>query len=196
MNIKDKMNQIPFGSSIFQIVNFTANQESDERSYRHILLQLDSKNKAMKECYFRRKRIEIDLKEIEEKLLKATGFEKERLEIDQEEKEFSLNEEIKLIEDCIVEIKAYEYLLSKMPEFTREDFENSEYNYWEKRLINQANMEINTSGNISLGVMESLRKIGCNLKRDENGSILVLKSTQLKDNNKITKSILEYREEK
>ena len=47
MNINEKMKEVPFGNSAFQIIHFTAKHETPERSYRSILLQLDSKNKEV-----------------------------------------------------------------------------------------------------------------------------------------------------
>jgi hypothetical protein len=174
MTIEEKMKQVPFGNSTFQILNFTAKQESPERIYRNVLLQLDAKNKAMKECYFRRKKREIDIKEIDEKLLTATGFEKERLLISKEEAEFYLNDEIKLIEDCIIEIKTYEKIIEDLPEFTREDFESSENIYWKKRLLKQAKFEIQSSNTISFGVIESLNKLGLDVTRNHQGQLTVM----------------------
>jgi len=175
MDIKEKVRQVPFGNSVFQIQHFIADQETPERKYRNVLLQWDSKMKAMKECQFRRKRKEIDIAEIEYKLEKGqlSEFDRKRLEIDLEEAEYGLEEEIKLIEDCIIEIKTYEDIISNLPEFTRAEFEKSERQYWKMRLIGDAEREIASTGVIGIGTLASLEKIGCPMGRrlikDESG---------------------------
>lgn len=161
MNIEEKMKQVPFGSSAFQIQHFVANQETPERTYRNVLLQLDSKRKAMKECYFRRKRKEIDIREINEQLSTAEGYDKERLLINLEEAEYQQEQEIKLIEDCVIEIKIYESILSELPNFSREEFEKSERDYWKKRLVSMAEKELLSTGTVGVGTLDSLEKIGC-----------------------------------
>lgn len=179
MDIKEKMRQVPFGNSAFQIMKFTTNHESPERSYRNILIQLDSKLNAMSECKFRRKRREIDIAENEEKLKTATGFDKERILVNMEEAQYYLEKEIKLIEDCMIEIKIYEKLLEDLPDYTREDFENSEYEYWKIRLLKDAKREILSNHTISAGVLESLEKIGCTIDRNEEGKFILIENKEL-----------------
>ena len=171
---KDQLNSAPFGNSVFQIQQFIANQETPERSRRHVLLQLDQKQKAMNECKFRRQRREIDILEINEKLKSATEFEKMRLLVDKAEAEYYLDAEIKLIEDCVIEIKAYEKILETLPEFTREEFEQGELNYWRIRLIKSADRELMSKGTIGEGNIQALEQVGViGVQRDQQGKLLV-----------------------
>lgn len=174
MDIKNRMQEIPFGNSVFQIAQFILNQESPERAYRAALINYDAKMKALKESEFRRKRKDIDLREIDEKLLKAEGFDKERLLIDKEEAEYGLNEELKLIHDCEVEIEAYKKVIEALPAYSREDFEKSELAYWKTRLLKQAQLEIKSTGFITYGVLDSLFKIGLQVSKNEKGEFCVL----------------------
>jgi len=169
----EKMKQIPFGNSVFQIANFIANDETPERSYRAILLNLDDREKALKESYFKRKRREIDIEEIKEKLKTATGFEKKRLEVDLEEAEWALEVEIKYIEDCLIEIETYKKLLSFFPEFTREDFEKAEIVYWKKRFMKQAQLEAYATGTVSPQLLDSLLRIGIEVTRQDGQLVFV-----------------------
>lgn len=179
MEYKEKMKHVPFGNSTFQIVNFIAKQDGDPRTYRNILLQLDAKQKAMKECYFRRKRREIDIAEINTKLNKLfiNKYTKQRLLVDLEEAEYALEAEIKLIEDCVFEIRAYEKLLSELPEFTRDDFEKAESEYWKFRLFKDAERELLSAGTVSTGTLESLEKIGVIMQRDTAGRLVAFGNT-------------------
>jgi len=169
--------ETPFGNSMFQITNFTAGQETPERRYRHCSLQLHQKNKALKECEFRRRRTEIDLEEIKEDLENNkhsyNKFEMERKEIDVEEKEYQLDNDIKMIKDCLFEIKVYKNILKTLPVFTREEFEKAEYRYWETRLINDAKKEIVSTNTVSTGTISSLENIGINITRDKDGKLAI-----------------------
>lgn len=180
--IKEKMKNVPFGNSIFQIEHFSRGLETPERAYRNCLLQLNQKLKALKECELRRKRFEIDMAEIEEKLRDAVSFEKRRLEIDKEEKQFSLDEEVKLIEDCYIEIKAYENTLNQLPDITREEFEKAEGVYWEKKLLNDARQEVTALGYVAKDTIQSLEQIGILVGKNEQGAIAFQK-TEVKNDN-------------
>lgn len=165
------MYNVPFGNSVFQIRNFTNGGETPHRRYRHCLLQLNQKHRAMKECEFRRRRLDIDIAEINERIETAEGFEKQRLEIDLEEKQYYLTAEIKLIADCAIEIAAYEQILKTLPQFTREEFEQNEQKYWEKRLLENARREMIATNSITTQTIESLEQIGFIIGRNEKGQI-------------------------
>ena len=184
--------EAPFGNSMFQITNFTAGQETPERRQRHCSLQLYQKEKALKECEFRRRRTKIDLEEILEELENNkhsyTKFEILRKGVDVEEKEYQLNNDIKMIEDCLFEIRVYRNILKKLPMFTREEFEKSEYKYWEIRLINDAKKEIISTNTISTGTISSLENIGINITRDKDGILTITgkdSAVQLLKQNKV-----------
>lgn len=168
--LRDRMRPIPFGNSAFQNRHFTAGAEGPERRYRHCLLQINAKLNALQECEFRRKRMDIDIREIEEKLKTAEGFQRERLLIDLEEKQYGLDNEIKLIEDAAVELAVYEAEVEGMPGYTREEFESGERAYWTARLIGDAKREIAAHGSVAPGTLASLEGIGIEAVR-ENGKI-------------------------
>ena len=162
---------IPFGNSVYQIKTFMA-EKTPERQYRNAALQLRQKYIAMKECEFRRKRFEIDIAEIQEKLLsKATTFETQRLRVDLEEKQFLLDNEIKLIKDCLIEIAVYRQILKTLPKFNREDFEKAEPKYWKNRLISDAEREVVGTGMVGPGTLKSLEQVGIVVGRNEKGQI-------------------------
>lgn len=163
--------EIPLGNSIFQIQNFIATGPP-ERKLRACILQLRQKEIALKECIFHRRRFEIDIAEIKEKLLTTIGYDKERLQIDLEEKEFGLSNEIDLIADCIVEIATYRKIIEDLPKVTRSDFENAEYSYWKERLLRDAKHEITSSGSISKGTIDALEQMGIEVGRNESNQIV------------------------
>jgi len=115
-------------------------------------------------------------------------FVRERLEIDLEEAEYGLEEEIKLIEDCIIEIEVYKKLLEDFPEYTREDFENGERLYWRKRFLKQAELELASTGTIGLGILDSLDKIGHKILKTPEGKFII---SEAPDGVKITDGIID-----
>lgn len=167
--IKNQMKNIPFGNSQFQIKNFISNQETPERTYRNVLLQLNQKLNSMQECVFRRKRRELDIEEAQEKIKTAQGIEAKRLQVDIEEAQYYLDNEIKLIEDCAIEIATYESILNTLPEYSREEFEKSEYLFWKSKLLIEAEQDIKSSGLVSKGIIQSLNQIGIKCGRSEDG---------------------------
>lgn len=162
--------EIPLGNSIFQIQNFIVTG-TPERKLRTCLLQLRQKETALKECVFRRRRYEIELKELNEKLLKATSYEAAKVQIDIEELNYKLDSEIELINDCVIEIAVYRRLMEDLPNATRLDFENAEYEYWKERLLTDARHEMTSAGTVSKGTIESLENMGIRVGRDANNQI-------------------------
>jgi hypothetical protein len=179
----DMYNDVPLGNSIFQIRNFTDGCETPQRRYRHCFLQLRQKMIALRESQFRRKRLDVDIQEIIEKLKTATNFEHERLEVDLEEKQFYLDIEIKLIDDCMVEIAAYKTEIDCLPKFTREEFENGEADYWEKRLLNNARREMISTGTVSTETIAVLERIGFMIGRNEKNQITYARKEKEVDKN-------------
>lgn len=178
--IREASRKVPFGNSAFQIQHFTggneAGPECSERRQRTLLLNLNGKLQALRECQFRRARLDIDLREIEVKINELThaqdphGFQRERLELDKAEKLASLHDEDKLIEDALIELECmYREWKSLPPLKSREDFENSERRYWLRRLAEDARREIDAQGAPSVATLASLNSIGLNIHRNSQG---------------------------
>lgn len=182
---KEQMRNVPFNSSIFQILHFGRGQETPERTYRNCLLQLNQKIDALQACKFRRERTDIDIEEIKDKLKTANGFERKRLEIDLHEKQFQLENEKKLIEDAIIEVNTYKYILKSLPEFTREEFEKAEPGYWKERLLADARREIISNGYVGKDTIMSLEQIGFDVGKNEKGQFAFQDKSVLNKGDKI-----------
>lgn len=180
--IIEQFNNVPFGKagSAFQISMEINKHNTDSRKYRHILLQMRQKICALKECEFRRKRIKIDIEEIDDNLKNAKNFEKKRLEIDKEEKLFNLKMEEKLIEDALIEINCYKLHLEKIPEITREEFERNEYKYWKTRLEDDAKKELLQYGTVTVATSKQLESMGIQIAKNQNKQLMFV----YKDNKK------------
>lgn len=182
---KEQMRNVPFNNSVFQILQFSRGQETPERTYRNCLLQLNQKLNALQECKFRRERTDIDIEEIEEELKTADGFKRKRLEIDLREKQFQIENEKKLIEDAIIEVNTFRYILKSLPEFTREEFERAEPKYWKEKLLADARHEIVSSGYIGKDTINSLEQIGIDVGKNEKGQFVFQDKNILEKGDKI-----------
>lgn len=177
--IKAQFKNVPFGDSVYQINKFNRGQETPERLYRNCLLQLDKKIRALNECKFRRRRIEVDIAELKSKLHKANSFDKQRHEIDIEEKEYQLDNELKLIEDAFIEVETYRQILKTLPVFTRAEFEKGEEEYWKRRLLGDMQNEVLSIGTVKPDTMKSLGQIGIMVGRNEKGQMAYSDTTAL-----------------
>ncbi len=163
---------IPLGDSKYQIENFIANEPPSRRT-RTILLQLDKKYGALKECEFRRRTSEIQKQQLSEKFNISTGYERELIKIEIEKIEYQLEHEKKLIEDALEEVKIYTDLMNDIPSYTREEFEALEEQYWHDRFLNDARCEYISTGTVSVGTIQALGKIGIEVKRREGKLCLI-----------------------
>lgn len=127
--------EIPFGNSQFQIDNFVINsQHTPERMYRATCLSSSAKIRALREAVYSRKKEDIDIAEIDEKLKSATGFDKQRLELDKQQKLENREYTNKLVEDALYELSRLYNTFKNLPKFTRTEFEQGEQKHFEIRL--------------------------------------------------------------
>ena len=179
-DIKKRMAEIPFGSSIFQSENFFR-KEGVERGYRHALLQIDKWLFGLQESYFRRQEIELEIENAESELEKSRKwyrrifYSKHKLklkELDVVRKKFRLDHETKVIKDAEIELQTYYGMIKDMPVITRQEFEQAEGKYWIDRLTNDAKNEYLITGAAEKGTMQSLNQIGVNFYRDQKTGLL------------------------
>lgn len=158
---------VPFGNSAFQTRAFTGGEHGPARRVRSLLLNINDKIRACREEYFRRRRTDIDVREIKEKLQTAIGFDRERLLLDLEEKESCIADMDKLLEDASVEIHVMLDELQSLPSVnSRDEFEAAEPAYWVARLWADAQREITSNGAPAIGTVAALNQMGCDVSRD------------------------------
>jgi len=143
-NIDDVLNElytaykeIPFGNSKFQNIYFVANNEdTPARAYRHIGLRLFNRIRALKEAYFNRKKEDIDLMELREKIAdpSTSKFDRMRYEIDIERILSNRPDIDKLIYDALIEVNTLYNMYKKLPKYTGDSFEKEERLHYEIRL--------------------------------------------------------------
>ena len=140
-NVIDEINarfyDIPFENSAFQTENFViASQITPERAYRAIGLRLSSRLRALQEAQFGARKEEIDIEELQEKIddPNTDKFERRRHQIDIETKLSNRTFTAKLINDAVTECNILYHHITKLPEFTREEFEAGEKQHFTLRL--------------------------------------------------------------
>lgn len=148
---------IPFENSAFQNRAFVmAQQGTPARAYRAIGLRMFSKLRALKELQFGRRREEIDLAELREKIADpdTSTFDKRRAEIDMEEKIDARTWTDKLANDALAELNTLYAEFQKFPTYTRESFEAEELAHFKQRLTRAAQIGEGAIG--SLAAMHDL----------------------------------------
>jgi hypothetical protein len=131
---------IPFENSKFQTEAFViAAQITPERAYRSIGLRMMSKLRALNEAKFAKMKQEVDIDEIDHKLKDPNldTFERRRQEIKKQEILSGNYWSDKLINDAIQELNILYGHFKKLPQFTREQFEQAEQLHFEQRLTRQ-----------------------------------------------------------
>lgn len=140
---------IPFENSQFQTEHFVIEASiTPERAYRAIGLRMMNRIRALQEAQFARRREEVELDEIDQKIFQidseipsrdgANVFKKRRLQIDREEILARRPFTDKLINDAITELNILYSHFQALPKFTREEFEAGEYAYFKESLTRQA----------------------------------------------------------
>lgn len=159
--ILERMDEIPFGNSEFQIKKFVLCHAGDARNYRQVLLEMKEKYEALKKCEFRRRKLFIKRERAEkERLETSDDFRKRELDIEMEEVDFELLLEDKLVKDALVELNFYYNTIKSLPKMQRKEFEEMEVGYWPLRLVQKAHEEFAATGGVGAGTLEALAQLG------------------------------------
>jgi hypothetical protein len=149
------MSEIQQSRSNFQLEHFVINQhDTDEMRYTQVILELQS-------LYYTIKNVSLEMKktEIEINRLRESGDEVD--EIDAQIKELGL-EQTRLV--GIGAFRELEMLMNIYNSFdhkyTRQEIEDAQPNYWNKRLSRQATLEAIGGTQAQAAHLDSLRQIG------------------------------------
>lgn len=165
-SLRDAMEAVPFGQSVFQNTFLADAAETPERRLRYVLLQLNQKMSALKECDFRRREAGIELRELRQKLGAVSGFEAEKIALAIERKEWALQSDVKLVKDALIEADTFYRIYKSLPEITREGFEAAELGYWVGRFIGEAKKEVLSCGSVSTGTLTALHQVGVSVTKN------------------------------
>ena len=126
----------------------------DEQKYAHCVLELKNKYNNLRRAKISLEKIDYQMERLKEKGDKLSEFKFREKEIDKEECESTV----------LGALREFKFLLkmwqSFPKKFTREEINDSQKGYWNRRLIQQANDDLMSTGRIGKGNIESLRHIG------------------------------------
>jgi len=166
--IMERFEDIPFGNSDVQNL-YLIHQDnmSPARKYRTFGLKLQDRKRALEESMYSLRKTAIQLKKLRKKLHQEKDeLERELIEIEIERTLNSLKYSKKLYNDCIREIEVLVNAIKKFPQYTREEFEQQEFEHFEKKLTHIVSGKPET--------LFSLQSLGIDV-RIENGKLLTRK---------------------
>lgn len=145
--LEEAFREIFQGRSNFQIEKFVVNAHvTSERQYAQCVLELQHKYFGIKKSDVARRRMLRDLEHVEDPLLR------EDILLDLQQHELAMLSALREFE-CLYDI------FKSMPKFSRSQLESAEADYWVRRLVTQAQQDVEEHGSISAGNSEALRQI-------------------------------------
>ena len=153
-----------YGMTHEQIKNFVVNSHvTDKRKLRQVLVEVERRNHDRKKCVLYRKRKEVEIARLEDRLnVTDDPYERQLMEFDIEEYKLDLNKfqvslhqydnEMAAFMDWINKHWGSIEEVEKAAEYTEED----ERKYWIARMGKQAAMDVYTTGKIGTGNLDSI----------------------------------------
>jgi hypothetical protein len=158
--IEEEMETVPFGNSCFLNENLTTHHETKPRRKQFILLQIDRALEGLQAAKFARDLDAIKIKQCRKKIKWHFWANKEKLRVEIAQCEWGIHKQEKLIRDAYLVISEFYKELKKLPKFTREEFEASEREYWEKRMARTSQLQFQSKGTIDWDIIDQLDKLG------------------------------------
>lgn len=129
--------------------------DTEPRQWAQCVLELQVKYDAIRRALLSKEKIQLEVKE-----LKAKGDKLSH--IDAKMKELDLEIQDRAMLGALREFKAlYCIYKSYQKQYTREELNADQVDYWQKRLKRQAMLDEQATGRISQGNLDALRQIGC-----------------------------------
>lgn len=139
----------------YALRHFVVNQhDTKEQQYAQCVLELQIKYDNIRRALLGKKKVEIEIRNLEKS---ATEVDL----IDAEIKKIDLEEQNRAMLGAWREFKSLYKIWQEFPKkYTREELDAGQSNYWRKRLTRQANQDLQATGRVQVGNMESLTQIG------------------------------------
>jgi hypothetical protein len=154
--LQDAIETIQQPRTDFEIEHFVVGaRQTPGRQWAQAILELQLKLFAIQRARIEKRRAELDILGLREKLEGAIGRDAERLELDIEEKETDLVELELARLGAVREAETLLTILGKLPHYTREQLEAEEPIYWRRRLSEQSLLDGNR-----MAIRQMLTKIG------------------------------------
>jgi len=140
--------------SAYTIEKFVVGQhDTIEMQFSQCVLEIQIKVANLKRAKLGKRKIEIQIKELEDK-----GTEIDQIDADL--KRIDLQEQDLAVLGALRELEALYKIYQSFPKkYTREEIDNAQENYWKLRLDRQAQQDLQATGRIGVGNSEALRQI-------------------------------------
>lgn len=147
------ISEIKQSRSRFQMEKFVVGQhDTPEMQYYQICLEADAVLSSVKEAKLRVKKMMAEIEELRETGKKSDEIEAEILELSVERVEATIvgqERELKILKD----------LYDKYPKYTREEIEQAQPEYWQRRLMRVAQLQM-LAGGVGWAHLEAIYQAG------------------------------------
>jgi chemotaxis signal transduction protein len=153
MNYQEAIAEVQQSRSRYQIIHFVLGQhDTPEMQFYQLCLELQTLSHALQMA-----EIETRKRELEIKRLLETGDEMDALEA--EEKQAGLDHSMVVYNGSKQEMGILVDLFNESQQYTRDEIEHAQPEYWKKRMIRQTNLQI-MAGSVGWAQLDSMRQIG------------------------------------
>jgi hypothetical protein len=153
MKIEDAIKEIQQSQSKYQYEKFVIGQhDSPEMQYYQTVLEASSRIRTLKETELRLKKLEAEAEELLETGKKSDAIQAQIIGLQIEDIQLGLigqRRELQILEDIFAEF----------PNYTREEIEAAQPEYWNRRLIRTAQLQL-MSGHVEWAQLEAIHQAG------------------------------------
>lgn len=153
MKIEDAIKEIQQSQSKYQYEKFVIGQhDSPEMQYYQTVVEASSRIRNLKETELKIKKLEAEIEELLKTGKKSDAIQAEILGLQIEETNLQLigqRRELEILED----------IFSQYPNYTREEIEAAQPEYWNRRLIRTAQLQL-MSGHVDWAQLEAIHQAG------------------------------------
>lgn len=162
--LKDAIHQIQQPRSNYALQHFVVGEKDTEpMRYSQCLLELQVKHGVIRRAIISQKKLVIERERLLEDADPIKQLEAEEKQIDIEETKLAMTGAVREFE-CLYRIfKAFP------KQYTHEELQAAQDEYWQARLIRQAEQDIAASGRIGVGNLDALRMAGAEVEERKEG---------------------------
>ena len=154
-SLKDAFQEIQQPRTDYEIEHFVVRQHDTEpRQWAQCVLELQIKHQNIRRAMLNAKKIKIEIDDLIEKGDPKSMIKAELKKIDLEDQDYAMLGAIREFRALYCIFKSFK------KQYTREELNASEVEYWDKRLTRQANLDMLAQGRVGQGNADALRMIG------------------------------------
>lgn len=154
--------EIQMARTPYILKHFVVGQhDTAEQQYAQCVLELQIKYDVIRRAILGREKLKIEQAKIERAALLIVDPEDKRVkEIEAKLKGFDVEEQDRAMKGALREFAALYDLFKGYNQYTRDDLNKAQSDYWTKRLTRQANQDMLAFGRIQVGNADALRMAG------------------------------------